>query len=98
MVSGPLRTDAVFRTVVEIVSDVCGIDQDELLADRRIADLDIDSMTAGEIVAQVEDVLHVDIDFRRIADDWSGMTLGQLAAQFVHDAQGTPRQTPGAGR
>jgi acyl carrier protein len=79
----PARQDDVMRVLVEIVSGICGIDESQLTADRRVWDLGIDSLIAGEILAQAETALKTDIDFQRLPDDWSGLTLGKLAAQLA---------------
>jgi acyl carrier protein len=86
----PARQDDVMRILVEIVSGICGIDESELTADRRVWDLGIDSLTAGEILARAETALQTDIDFRRLPDDWSGLTLGKLAAQLAAGIPATP--------
>jgi acyl carrier protein len=73
----------VMGILTEIVSGVCGIDESQLTADRRVGDLGIDSLMAGEILAQAEIALQTDIDFQRLPDNWSGLTLGRLAAQLA---------------
>jgi acyl carrier protein len=80
---GTAGQDAVLGVLIELISGICGIDEDELTADRSVVDLGIDSLMAGEIMAQAEMALNADIDFRRLADDWSDLTVGKLASQLA---------------
>lgn len=79
----PAGTAGVTGVLIEIISGLCGIDESELTADRLVADLGIDSLLAGEIIAQAELALQVDIDIRRLSDDWSGLTVSMLAAELA---------------
>lgn len=79
----PGRAADVTGVLAEIISGLCGIDESELTADRLVAELGIDSLMAGEIIAQAELALQVDIDIRRLSDDWSGLTVGMLAAELA---------------
>jgi acyl carrier protein len=72
----------VFTVVADVISVTCGIDRDTLVPEQRIQDLGIDSLFAGEILARTERSLQIDIDFRQISDDWSDLTLGDLARQL----------------
>jgi len=78
--------DRVFAAIAEIVGNIAGMDPAQLEPAYRIQDLDLDSMLAGEIIAQMERALDVDVDFRAIADDWSTLTLGDLVTQFQQGA------------
>jgi acyl carrier protein len=79
-------TGDTFVTLTEIISALCGIDRLMLRPDTRIEDIDLDSLFAGEIIAQTERRLAVDLDFRKISDDWSALTLGDLVRQ-IDDAR-----------
>ena len=72
----------IFTVVAGVIAAVCGLDSDRLRPDQRVQDLDIDSMFAGEIIAQTERALRIGIDFRRVSDDWSELTLADLVEQF----------------
>ena len=86
----PAGQDDVIAVLTELISGICGIDESELTADRRVADLGIDSLMAGEIIAQAEMALHTDIDFQRVSDDWSGLTVGRLAAELAAEIRAGP--------
>lgn len=87
---GPAGHADIMAILTEIVSGVSGIDESQLTADRRVSDLGIDSLMAGEILAQAEIALQTDIDFQRLPDDWSGLTLGRLAAQLTPGSHAGP--------
>jgi acyl carrier protein len=72
-------------TVRGIIERMCAIPPGELTAGQRIADLDIDSVLAAEILVRIEQELDIDIDVRRIVDDWSGLTLRGLALHVLGD-------------
>jgi acyl carrier protein len=82
--------NAVYAVVASIVTGVCDIDEHELTPERRIRDLGIDSLMAGEVVAQTEISLNIDIDLRKLSDDWATMTLGQLAAELWSSSTSRP--------
>lgn len=86
----PAGQDEVIGVLAEIISGLCGIDESELTADRRVRDLGIDSLIAGEIIAQAEMALHTTIDFQRLADDWSDLTVGKLASQLSSEVHAGP--------
>jgi acyl carrier protein len=86
----PVGQDDVIGVLIEIISGICGIDQSQLTADRRVADLGVDSLMAGEIIAQAEIALRTDIDLQRLSDDWSGLTVGRLAAQLASEISAGP--------
>jgi acyl carrier protein len=86
----PAGQDDVLGVLTEIISGICGIDESQLTADRRLMDLGIDSLMAGEIIAQTEMALRTDIDFRRLSDDWSGLTVGKLASQLASEIRAGP--------
>ena len=86
----PAGHDDVTAVLTELISGICGIDESELTADRRVADLGIDSLMAGEIIAQAEMALQTDINFQRISDDWSGLTVGRLAAELAAEIRAGP--------
>lgn len=82
----------VFDVLAEVISRVVGVERDRLEPGLPIAELDIDSMYAGEIAAQTEAALDVEIDFRRVAEDWSQLTIGDLATEFLQGAR--PQEAP----
>jgi acyl carrier protein len=82
--------DYVIDVLTELISGLCGIDESQLTADSRVADLGIDSLIAGEIIARAEVALHTEIDIRLLSDDWSGLTLGSLAAQVATETHAGP--------
>jgi acyl carrier protein len=86
----PAGQEDVIGVLIEIISGICGIDESELTADRQVADLGIDSLMAGEIIAQAEMALHADIDIQRLSDDWSGLTVGRLATQLTAEIRADP--------
>jgi acyl carrier protein len=80
----------IYPVLVRVINSTCGINRAELTPDRRVVDLAIDSVFAGEIVMQTATELGMEIDFLEILDDWSTLTLAELAAEFhraVDDAQ-----------
>lgn len=79
------RVDAavVFEAVADAICEVCGLDRDVLDPQDRVRDLGIDSLLSGEILARTERRLHIDIDYRAVSDDWSTMTVGDLAEQLL---------------
>jgi len=81
--SSPYDEATAFAIVTEIISAVGGFDQAELIPERRVEELGIDSILAGEIFAQAEQALDIDIDIWRVSGDWSGLTLRELVAQFL---------------
>ena len=70
------------------VTGICDIDEDDLRPDRRIGELGIDSILAGEIMAQAELALGIDIDFRKVRDDWSTLTIQELASELWNQPSG----------
>lgn len=86
---GELGGEAAILTVVtDIIGGMCEIGPQELTPERRIGDLGLDSLVAGEIIAQAELALNIDINFRQISHDWSALTLGDLAAQLWAGSRG----------
>lgn len=81
VVKGFDRSD-VFGTLANVISIIFGVDRDSLTPDQKVADLGLDSLFAGEILARTERTLDIDIEFRQISDDWSDLTLGDLADQL----------------
>ena len=79
----PRALEDVVATVRDIVAEVCGFSAGELGDDQQIAHLDIDSVLAAEILSRIERDLDVDIDIRLIVDDWSSLTLRDLARQVM---------------
>jgi acyl carrier protein len=79
----PYDEAEAFAIVTEIISAVGGIEQAELIPARRVGELGIDSILAGEIIAQAEHALDIDIDIWRVSGDWSGLTLRELVAEFL---------------
>jgi len=43
---------------------------------------------AGEIMAQAELALGIDIDFRKVRDDWSTLTIQELASELWNQPSG----------
>jgi acyl carrier protein len=81
-----LGAEAAFTAVAKAISLVCDVEVESLHPDSGVAELDIDSMDAAEIVVQVQAALGVEIDFKRVACDWSAMSLGGLAVELVRHA------------
>jgi acyl carrier protein len=79
---------SALAVVTDLISGICDIDEEELAPSRCIGDLGIDSILAGEIMAQAELALKIDIDFSRIRDDWSDLTLAELAAELWRASSG----------
>ena len=74
--------------VTDLITGICDIDEDDLRPDRRIGELGIDSILAGEIMAQAELALGIDIDFRKVRDDWSTLTIQELASELWNQPSG----------
>ena len=85
--SGTGETRAL-AVVTDLISGICDVDEDDLPPDRRIGELGIDSILAGEIMAQAELALGIDIDFRQVRDDWSMLTLKELASELWNQSSG----------
>lgn len=83
-----LDEGTVFAAIASAVGALCDVDVRTLRPDTSVAELDIDSMTAAEILIQVQGSLDVEIDLRRVAGDWSQMTLGSLGAEVVASVVG----------
>jgi acyl carrier protein len=79
----PYDEAGAFAIVTEIISAVGGFEQAELTPERRVEEFGIDSILAGEIIAQAEHALDIDIDIWRVSGDWSRLTLRELVAQFL---------------
>ena len=77
---------AVLAALTSIVCDICEVDEQDLAAGRRIGDLGIDSMQAGQVLAEAERTLDIDIDFRLINDEWFDLTVAELANQIWRSA------------
>lgn len=88
------RSD-IFGTLANVISIICGVDRDELAPDQKVLDLGIDSLFAGEILARTERTLDIDIEFRHISDDWSELTLGDLADQLWARSSAAAQQPEG---
>jgi acyl carrier protein len=83
-----VRREAILGALVNIFNRVCGVDPVEITPDRRIEELGIDSMQAADILAETETELDCDLDFRRIADDWSRLTVTQLVDEVERGLDG----------
>lgn len=83
------RESRALAVITDLISGICDVDEDDLQPDRRIGELGIDSILAGEIMAQAELALDVDIDFGEMRDDWATLTLRELASElWVHSTGG----------
>lgn len=74
--------------VTDVISGICDVDEDDLRPDSRIGALGIDSIMAAEIMAQAELALGIDIDFGKVRDDWSTLTLQELASELWRQSSG----------
>jgi acyl carrier protein len=78
-----LNDKVAFDAVVDAVEEICGYPREELRSDRMVEQLQIDSLSASEIVQRVELILDTEVDMTQIASSWGTYTLADLAAQFV---------------
>nr|AGS49699.1 hypothetical protein [uncultured bacterium esnapd14] len=81
--SGKIDEQAAYDAVVDAVELVCGFPRAELGPDLPIDNLGIDSLSASEIVQEVETALGIEADVKTIAGQWSSHTLGSLAKMFL---------------
>lgn len=75
---------AVYDAVADAVELVCGLSRAELDPNTTIDKLGIDSLSAAEIVQEVEGSLGIEVDMRTITSAWSSYTLAGLATMFVN--------------
>jgi acyl carrier protein len=80
---------AAYEAVVDAVELVCGLPRTELGPDVPIDSLGIDSLTAAELVQEVESALGTQVDQRAIASQWSSYTVASLAKLFVSPREAT---------
>ncbi|GIH03456.1 hypothetical protein Rhe02_15230 [Rhizocola hellebori] len=79
----PIADQAVYEAVVDAVDLVCGLSRSELDPNLTIDELGIDSLSAAEIVQEVEKTLEITVDMTTITSSWSSFTLAGLAKMFV---------------
>lgn len=70
--------EALQGVVRALLADLAGSDVDDLAPDATMADLDLDSLDAGEFLVQLEGETGVRLDVRRLGEDWSRLTVAQL--------------------
>lgn len=74
---------AVLTNVREVLARLLSADPLSLQADTPLADQDIDSITAAELVVATQSAMQVRFDISRIPQDWSDLTVGQLATSLA---------------
>ena len=81
-----MKQEQVFAAMKQAVVTICDVEPASLHEDTDVTTLDIDSMTAAEIVVHVQSIIGAEIDFRKLSKDWSGFTLDALAAELLRCA------------
>ncbi len=74
---------AVLENVRETLARLLGVDPHSLQPDTPLADQDIDSITAAELVVATQSAMRVRFDVSGIPQDWSDLTVGQLATSLA---------------
>lgn len=74
---------AVFGAVCDAVVEILDLDPQSLRPDTAVVLLGVDSLTAAEIIVETQSQLEIDIDFQRLARDWSQFSLWDLAAELA---------------
>jgi len=88
--------DAVLAVVQKTLADLLDLDPESLAPDGAVVLLDIDSLTAAELIVHTQVELAATIDFQELARDWSDFTLRDLAAELARCAR--PKAHAGAVR
>ena len=68
---------------MDAVDLVCGISRSELDPHLTVDELGIDSLSAAEIVQEVEKSLEITVDVASITSSWTSFTLAGLTKMFV---------------
>lgn len=63
-----MERSEVFATVVEIASDVLGVDADTITDETTFDDLDADSLDRLQLVTAMEDELGIEFDEEKLMD------------------------------
>lgn len=85
-----LNEKVAFDAVIDAVELVCGYPREELQPDQLVENLQIDSLSAAEVVQQVEAATGTEVDMAALASSWGTLTLAELAAKFTRQDQGAP--------
>ncbi|MPQ96922.1 hypothetical protein GB931_03085 [Modestobacter sp. I12A-02628] len=87
-----LDTDTVLGALTSAITEVCGLEANEIAADALFGELEVDSLGAIEIAVLVGDALDVRVDLQDLVQDWTHLTIGELAGNL---AGALRRKNPG---
>lgn len=74
--------DTVLNTLIDITARMLGLEPADISPDDLFGDLDVDSVLAVEMVAELGDSLGDVVDPRDLLVDWSGLSMRQLATDL----------------
>jgi acyl carrier protein len=73
----------MLATLLDIVADVTEVERADLRPNDVVSQVGIDSLGISQVLVEVEIELAVEFDYDQLPDDWSELTLEELAQAMV---------------
>jgi acyl carrier protein len=73
----------MLATLLDIVADVTKVERADLRPNDVVSQVGIDSLGISQVLVETEIELAVEFDYDQLPDDWSALTLEELAQAMV---------------